>query len=249
MEEHLDFVVLVAHAVPVLSRAINAAAAGTQAIPLSPADHFTQHQLSSSQLLHRSKIYQAELARTLIITDFSYFEAFIKGLIREFVDFHGGPSGFLALANRRSRKFLSPLPPDLLKAKRKLQEPDTKPKGGKYKKHSATLARAGFRFPTELLAAYGVERLLDKISTDRRLELKAGEIPDLLVQAFHVDAFTKHKSDFDAARRLRNDIAHGARRNITLKEAIEVGRRLRQWAVEVDQHFVEHYFVLEKYVV
>jgi hypothetical protein len=247
MQQQLDFVVLVCYAVPVLKRAIAATGETTQSIPLDPPDHFAARNLFTPQLVQFSKEYEHELARALVLTSFSYFEAYIKAVVREMLAFHGGPDAFLKLAVKRSRRSLTPLPHPLNKAKRKLQEPHNAGKTAKYQVYSTQLAASGFRFPTELVTAYGVERLIEKVGKDKRLEMKAHEIPSLLVNAFQMDSFAKHAKEFDETRDLRNALAHGQRHNIALNRAIEAGRNLRKWATSIDAHFVEHFLVVERY--
>jgi hypothetical protein len=88
---------------------------------------------------------------------------------------------------------------------------------------------------------------LKKVGKDRRLEMKANEIPDILVEAFQMDSFAKHRKAFDDLRTLRNEIAHGQRQSVSLKSAIGAGRNLRKWATAIDSHFTEHFFVLERF--
>lgn len=247
MKQQLDFVVLVSYAIPVLQRDIALTGGGVPPVPLDPPDHFVQRRLDAAQLSAFAAGYEHELARTLVIASFSYFEAYVKAAIKELVEFHGGAETFRATAVRRSGKSLGALSAVATKAKRKLQEPDNKAKTEKYVVHAATLAERGFRFPSELFAAYGVARLLEKVSKEKRLEMKAYEIPGLLINAFHMTAFEKERETFDQIRVLRNDIAHGKRQTITLKTAISAGRDLRTWATAIDQHFVEHFFIQERY--
>ena len=247
MAQQLDFVVLVSYAVPLLKRAIDAKPSSSSPVPLQPPDHFRNRILSETQLLLFTREYQKDLARSLVLSGFSYFEAYIKALVREFIEFHGGPSKLLATAVRRSQKSLRTSQPELVRAKRKLQDRDDQDKADKFRKNAAILTRLQMRFPSELLSPYGVARLIEKVGKDRRLEMRAGEIPDLLLSAFHVDAFAPHVETFKKLRLLRNEIAHGQRKHVDLAEAIETGKVLRRCAALIDKHFMEHFFVIERY--
>jgi hypothetical protein len=247
MEQQLDFVVLVSYAVPVLKRNIAADDQGGPSIPINPPDYFVQRRLSKPQLGEFMKSYEHELARTLILASFAYFEAYVKAIIKEFIDFQGGPKQFLDTALRRSTRSMRGIGGNLLEAKRKVQEPEKPGKHAKYAKYAAELAQAGFRFPSEILAVYGVRKLLEKVSKDRRLELKAGEIPTILIDAFQMDSFQRHVADFESARKLRNELAHGLRQQVLLKHAVDTGRQIRQWGATVDSHFMEHFFVQEQH--
>ena len=247
MQKQLDFVALVCHAVPVLNRAIAVYGGPSSPVPLGPPDHFTQRRLSAPQLSSFSQEYQDDLARTLILSSFSYFEAYVRAVIKEFLEFQGGAEAYQTLALKRSRKSLGTLPDDLLIAKRKLQEANTKGKDEKYVKNAKVLVEAGFRFPSELFSTYGLSRLAAKVGKDKRQEMKAFEIPDILGEAFHWNTMLLARTRFDAIRKIRNDIAHGQRKKVTLKEAIQVGRELREWSTALDKHLCEHFFVMETY--
>jgi hypothetical protein len=84
MEQQFDFVVLVCYSVPVLRRAIDATEATRPSLLLTPPDHFKDRRLSPPQLMGFAARYEGELARSLILGGFSYFEAYVKALIREF---------------------------------------------------------------------------------------------------------------------------------------------------------------------
>jgi hypothetical protein len=52
-------------------------------------------------------------------------------------------------------------------------------------------------------------------------------------------------AQLEVIRDKRNKIADGKAGPITLREALTIGRNLRDMAAKIDKHAVEHFFVLE----
>ena len=155
-QEFLDFVVLACTAVPTTSALLL-----TPTPPPLTRDHF-KGAINVPQLQQYAAKYQDPLSQMLVFSVFSYFEAFVTSLLSEIVEFHGGETKFQATANRRAKTFLTNSSQVVVDAKRKLQEP-AKPKNREsYEKHSAVLVNNGFRFPSELMAPFGVKNLIQK---------------------------------------------------------------------------------------
>lgn len=234
----LDFVVLSCTAVPTLKKQVQAA--GTSGLTV---DHF-KGSPDAAQLLSYATIYQSPLARMIVITVFSCFEAYITELLMEIVAFHGGAAKFQATAEKRAKAFIANNSQPVLASKRKLQEPAKTAKARKYAKHSAILANHGFRFPSELLAPYGVRTLIQKAKARGS---KASEIPVLLRDALCFPLRATDEARLNSIRETRNMIAHGSAGPIPLTEALAIARDLRELAAKVDRHAVEHFFVLEAF--
>ena len=236
---YLTFAALVCVAVPFTKN---------EAAKLDDSTRFTPDVFSSvfsaANVATMANDYQAQLAATTVITLYSYFEAFVSDLLREIVDFHGGPKALLALAERRARPFLK-ADEKTTKLKRKLQEYADKRKFDKYKRNSRLLSASGFRFPTELLAVYGVKKLIEAA---KPRGMKAFEIPYVLQDALVFALTEADQKQLDAIRELRNNIAHGARKPLNLRAAINMGTRLRDLAVRIDEHAREHFLLLEQFV-
>jgi HEPN superfamily RiboL-PSP-like protein len=237
-QEFLDFVVLSCTAIPTLKKQIQAAGVAD----ITP-DHF-KGPPNPAQLLVYGTVYQEPLARMVVITLFSYFEAYVQGLFAEIVEFHGGATQFQATADERAKSFVANSSQSIVDAKRKLQEPAKGAKIESYKKQSAVLVKQGFRFPSELLAPYGVRNLIRKAKSKGS---KAFEIPELLRDALCFPLSTRDDARLDSIRDTRNEIAHGKAGPITLVEALTIGKDLRNISAKVDKHAVEHFFVLEAF--
>jgi hypothetical protein len=242
-QQHLDFAVLVCTAVPALQPELN-----DRTTPLKHApDHFKLNPDTKKQLVKYATNYQTELARTNLITLFSYFESYVRIVLQEIIAFHGGDEDFRKLALRRASVFLKAPPPAIETSKRKLQEPARIAKKGKYIAHSKKLDQGGFRFPTELLAYFGSVNLIAK-SKDSRTGMRAWEIPDILQHGVLYPLSAAERKLFDDCRNLRNDIAHGKAPTIKLKQSLKFGSDLHALAAKVDKHLIEHFFVLQAFV-
>src|SRR3546814_10181257 len=82
-QAHLNFVVLSCHAVPALKAELSVPGGAATV----PPDHFKAGSNTASELLSYADDYHEELARSALITVFSYFEAYVKDALTEIVDF------------------------------------------------------------------------------------------------------------------------------------------------------------------
>jgi len=153
-QEFLDFVVLSCTAIPTLVHRLKTS--GVQGVT---PDHF-KGSPNLTQLQSFAQIYQGPLARSTVLTLWSLFEAYVKSLLVEIIDFHGGEERFQATAERRARTFVAKSSPGIVASTRKLQEPAKGARKGSYQKHSKKLVDLGYRFPSELLAPYGAKILI-----------------------------------------------------------------------------------------
>jgi hypothetical protein len=239
-QAYLDFVVLVCHAVPLLKTDLALPAAEISVAP----DYFKKN--TKLDLAGAASSYQAALSRSAHLTVFSYFEGYIKSTLQETAEFHGGPKGFESLAMKRTREFLGPLTPPLSSSRAKLQTYQKPAKADKYRKHTKILNNSGYRFPTELLAHYGVVNLIRKAKDDRE-GMRASEIGSILKDCYCYNISAHDAGVIDAARKVRNSIAHGSAPSVTLKSSMNLASKLRTIAAGVDRHIVEHFLVLQSF--
>lgn len=238
----LKFAVLVSYAVPALRDEIHLVKSG-KLTSLIPSDFFHKSDRSTpDDLLRIAAEYETHLAAYILLSHFSFFESFVDGLIAEILTFQGGAAEFVARIDSRLKRFLAPLSPDIAKMKRKLQDSENPGWRERYKKYSRLLDKEGFRFPGELLAAYGVRYLIQK-----HKNLKAYEIPEVLVEALRINLSETEIRKYHKVRELRNDIAHGEPISLTIRQSVEMNKELRQLAIKISAHVIEHFFVIEKY--
>lgn len=245
-ERLTNLVVLFSHAVPVLSRVLASTQAASM-VPLKPADNFPHDKATGPMLLAWAKDYDHDLARIIILTVFSNFEAYIRAALLEVYERQGGIDNFIALTEKRSTRYWKSLPPAVAEAKSKLQTVDEKGKADRSRKYSKILAAEGFPFPTDLLAVYGARKLAEKLQSKGPKAFRAWEIPDLLTEALLFKTTVADKDMYEDLREVRNNVGHGGTTTLTVHDAIKKTTALRKWATRVDAHIAEHFLVLAKY--
>ena len=238
-QAHLNFAVLVCHAVPALRADLALSAPTVSHLP----DHFKAGRNPKAEVAGYVVGYQDELARSTLITVFSYFEAYISDALREIVDFHGGKKEFKSRSLKRATKFIAAAHPDVQNHKRKLQDNPTPTKLQKYQKHARILDGKGFRFPTDLLAHFGAAQLLPKL--DAKRGMRAFEVPMMIEECLLFPIAEDDRQDFEAVRSLRNKIGHGRPPPISLKQSLHYASKLHTLAANVDRHIVEHFMVIQ----
>jgi hypothetical protein len=245
-ERLINLTVLFSHAVPVLKRVLGSQQASVL-VPLKPPDAFPHDDTTGPELLRRAAGYEQDLAYVILLSIFSYFEAYVRGALNEIYLRQGGRQAFIALAEKRATRYWTSPPASVAEAKRKLQDADKKGKHEKYEKYSKVLGGAGFPFPPDLLSVYGARKLNEKLDQKSPRALRAWEIPDLLSEALLLDVTTAEKAMFDEVRKLRNYVAHGSKPPLTVHEVIKKTSALRRWATRIDVHIGNHFLVLAKY--
>lgn len=240
-ERLVSFAVLVSYAVPGLVNELSAPAPRPGAVRRSDFYH-KSNTCNPAELLKTASGYEQELASYVLLSSFSFFEAFVIGAVEELVDFHGGDVAFQRRSIKRLHERLTidhkPLQADIAKLR-------TSEKGksrDRYRTVSKALASKNFRFPGELLACYGIKSLIEDIS-----KLKAVHIPELLKVAFGVPLTDKEVEEFHKIREERNNVAHGNAGTLDMRKVTSMGLFLRKLAVKTADHLSEHFFVIERY--
>jgi len=236
---HLDFVVIVCHAMPALEADIALPRAKLTYAP----DYFKAEKNPKDWISARTADYQDELARSTLITVFSYFEAFVRDILLEMIKYHGGADNFRALSSKRSEHFLQPISSATTSNKRKLQDNPSAAKREKYQKYARLLDKEGFRFPTDLLAKFGARLLLEKAR--EKGGMRAWEIPHILEDGLLFPLDAKDRALFEDVRNLRNKIAHGRPHKMPLKDALRYASELHTFAAKIERHMIEHFFVIQ----
>jgi hypothetical protein len=246
-ERITNLIVLISHAVPVLARVLGSSAAVSAQIPLKPADNFPHDKTTGPVLLNWAGDYDRDLSHVVLLSVFSYFEGYVRGVIAEIYKRQGGEKAFIALSKSRATRHWSSPPTEITGAKAKLQAADDPRKAARAQKYSRILVEAGFAFPPDLLAVYGALKLAEKLERKGRNELKAWEIPDLLSQALMFEVTRGERDMYTELRTLRNQIGHGSAPKLTVHSAIKKTTALRKWATKIDAHIAEHFLVLAKH--
>ena len=237
----LDFSVLISSSVPLLKLTMKNIDKGVAGAKLADADYFKGYKNNEQLKTHASE-YKKNLSKYILLSNFSYFEVYVIDSITEMLEFHGGAENLVAEARKRCIKHVNPSDQDIIKNRSKLQD-SYKPKNiEKYRKHTKLLIEKNFKFPSELLSAYGVQKLTENLKN-----LKSVGIPELLIDGLHFPMSDDDVKEFHKIRNIRNSIAHGKKKTFDMPTAMGQNKYLRDLAVKIDQYLVNNYFVIEKY--
>ena len=251
----LDFTVLICYSIPNLKKSIKGYKSQvTNYETFSKPDYF-KDATPIPQLESIAKDYKENLSKYTLISAFSFFESYFRDVVEELINFHGGKENFIETVHLRHKTFLSTQSPSIIENKKKLTEPLKKKNTEKYQKHIKLLDKEPmYRHPSELLAAFGLKYFIEIVTGTN---FKSVMIPDILEYAFGLDLtekINKHadlaeknlKETFDTMRKIRNSIGHGDGNSIGFEKVMDLIRFLRFFAVKIDNHLINHFFVLER---
>lgn len=248
-QDTFDFSVLVCSAVPTLKRNLKLYEKGiietlTKPDHYGPAGELTKEQNDRSlpQLRQKADGYKEKLSRYILISNFSFFESYVKDVIDEMVAFHGGPEQFAQSAMTRASTINSAGTQELDEACRKLRG-QRNPKN-KQRSENATkeLKEMGYVFPTDRFSSYGISAFLRSFGN-----MFAKDIPSILKDGLHMPLQDDEVLQFHNIRDARNTIAHGNSIAVDLTKVTEMCRFLRNIALRLDQHILRHYMISESY--
>ena len=236
-----NFVVMICYAVPSLNKTIKGVEQGIENYRLPKADDFKHDKSSLETLKSYSKpSYKKRLASYLHISSFSFFEAYVKGAIEEFIQFHGDSDKFIQRAICRAERHLKDNEDDTKKHRAKLHGPYKKGNSLRYAKHIRQLEELHYRFPTELFSAYGLKTLIA-----RSRDFTAKDIPEIMMDCFSFPLYREAIKRFVSYKDRRNNIAHGNPSDYKLKEVLDMNEDLKSLASSFDKHLISYYFILE----
>ncbi len=238
IQDSIDLVVLCCHAVPALKGYMKAVEKGSaEKIPDpdligSPVDH--------QRLREIAKGYKKMLGRFIILSSFSYFEAYVSEVMQEVLEFHGGEDKFVELAERKRDEGLGYADPNIERLVKMLRERPKKGKRDKYARLNLELNRTNYSFPSDMFSVYGISHLRERLR-----DLRAAQVPDMIQYVLGLRMSDTEIETFHRIRDLRNDIAHGMVSEVDLRAAIGDNKFLRSLAVNIDSRVVKHFFVVE----
>jgi hypothetical protein len=241
-EQLLDFAVFVCYAVPLLRSEIGKIKTGAVS-SLPPPDFFQKSNRSTpDDLLKIEPDYENRLAAYLLLSAFSFFEAFVTGIIEELIVFHGGADDFVGRVQARTQRLMAPHPLEVTRLKKKLRGAEVPRLRDKYRVSSRLLAKEGYRFPGELFAPFGLKTLIAKAK-----RLKAFEIPAILSDALQLKLSPAEIQTFEAIRETRNSLAHGTPVKMSMRDAVRMATDLRKLGTKIALHMDENFFLVERY--
>jgi len=241
VQEAFNFAVFVCHAAPEFAEVLDKVDGGGAAKLPTPV-YFQPNKNDSAFFRKELASFEYRLSSYLFLSLFSFFEAFVRSIVQELIDFHGGPDNLIRLANARDARRIAEFSgKNSVAYKMKLRK-RVKGKDAKYKKYTEILHADGFPFPTERLAGYGTQMLIE-----RHKKLSASQIPAFLVEGFHMPLDPGDVSKYQIYRDRRNDLAHGKPVKVNLKGISRMNEFFRQWTFTINSHLMEHFFVLEEF--
>tara|TARA_B100000953_G_C17964258_1_gene404020 strand:+ start:210 stop:1019 length:810 start_codon:yes stop_codon:yes gene_type:complete len=248
----LDFAVLICHSVPNLKKTISGEQKKVQHFSVPKPDYFKKED--NHRILELSKNYKSNLSKYLIISGYSFFEAYFRDVIKELIEFHGGIENYVQYSYSNHLSRIPTSDKNILKSKRKLQEPNKKKNKEKYNKYIRVLeSENSFKMPSELLSTWGLKSLLEYCDSEN---FRSYKIPEIMELGFLMDLsekFNKHpdlidkdlRKTFDMLRDTRNNISHGGVTKIGFPKAMDYLRFLRRLSVKFDQHLIDNFFIQE----
>ena len=244
-QEIFDFAVMVCCATPYLKHGISLERkdyVGTnfegEMVPFRP-DHFSQKGVYMGKLIDSSQKYKKEVAKTIRLSSFSYFEAYVGDIIREIFEFHGGQS---ILSTMTLDQNMDVLTSDQSSARSKLKERPKKSWTQRYQKLFSKLDPAKVNFPHHFLMKIGMETM-----QRRATSYKASQIPEMLSDLLGFELSATELGQFYEIREARNRIAHGRAvpGDTVLSTAIDANFNLRQLALRIDSHVLKYWMVID----
>ncbi len=239
VQDAFNFSVLTCYAIETLRMHLDNVEAGTATL-VNP--YYYSRQNTVSDLKKQVSEFETNLASSTLLSVFSFFEAYVKAIVDEFIEFQGGIDSMIVRAESRDEMFISNITDEMSIQRYKLR---TRKKHGheeRYRKFTKLLQEQGYRFPTESFSSYGIRRLDDDLS-----RLKAYAIPDFLIAAFHVPLDPKDVKYYHKVREMRNQIAHGHSVKVSLKELSKINDLFRRWSLLINEHLLANYFIIEDY--
>jgi hypothetical protein len=237
----LDYAVLLSYALPALEQSI-AKQSGPTAGFLPKQYFFKNSNLSFEELAHRLKKSDEAFGKEVLISLFSYFDAYFVDLLEELIAFHGGSSAVVERSKRHTRDAIATAVVKADSSRKKLLEYPKPNLTAKYQKHIRILKAAGYPFPSVRMSALGWKSLVGLLENKR---LRTVDYPEILKDGLLFPITDAEVSKFNLLRDKRNKIAHGRLSKYKARTAIDDGTWLRQLATRIDRHVVEDIMIID----
>ena len=247
-QDTFEFSVLVCTAVPTLKRNLKLYEKGvidslTKADHYGPAGELTKEQIGRviPQMRKRAEGYKQKLSQYILISNFSFFESYVKDVIEEMVVFHGGAEKFTKTTSARAGKVHTNIQ-EVEGALRKLRGQRDPKNVDRSKNATNKLESLNYIFPSDLFASYGIRTFIRVMGN-----MFAKDIPSIIGDALHMPLTDDEILTFHNIRDARNNIAHGSAITIDLAKVTDMCKFLRSIALRLDQHIIRNYLISEIY--
>ncbi|WP_421197474.1 HEPN domain-containing protein [Aeromonas enteropelogenes] len=246
-QETFEFSILICHAVPTLKRNIRLFEKGI-IDELTAPDHYgareapddAQRERSKEQLKEISVGYKAKLSKYILISNFSFFEAYVLDVIKEMLTFHGGIDEFIKKA--KARGYQNAINDEVEETRKKIRIPSRSKNPQRYFEATRELESIKYRFPNDMFGSYGAQMFMQKLSN-----MKSADIPSVLKDGLHMVIPDDVVDSYHNTRDIRNKIAHGESVELSIKQVTEMSKLLKSIALQLDQHLLRYFFISENY--
>ncbi len=234
----MDFAIVVSYAVPCLKFSLKEMPSNEP--PLFKPDHFDSRPVKTEKVLHDTKTYKETLSRHIVLSSFSYFEAYFHDVLQEILEFHGKDFLF----NISSISTNTDDDEKVEKARKKLSEYPKKSNLDCYKSNKAKMLKCGQALPSSLLAQYGYKKLIELIEGNY---IPAGKIPELSSNILQLKFDRIEEEELYGYKEIRNKIAHGriSDGSLYVAKAIEMNNFFRNLALKIDKHVLKYFLLVE----
>lgn len=237
--DQYDFCVLVSFAIPCLDKQINPLS-GPVAGNIPKSKYIKNDNITAEELRRRIGSAGDSIGKELLISTFSYFEAYVADALTEVLDFHGGADRIATMAKSHDADSIGSCSAAAVVSQKKLLDVEDPAKKEKYLKHLRVLRSEGYPLPSQRLSCFGWLSLANRLK-----RMKSHEIPDLLFDGLLFPLSQSDRNTFHALRDKRNKIAHGKLTRYPVRTAVTHGKFLRDLAVSVDKYLVENFLMIE----
>ena len=249
IQKIFDFSVLMSYAVPALKMQMTLL--DQQKISALPRPDYYKSKKPNyyadpnlrSGLRRRASGYKEQLTSYMLLSLFSYFEAYVIDIIKELMEFHGGHEKFLHDDINRRKKHIETEDTNIYNLKRKLTGKRKPQKKNDYILTSSKLISLGYTFPSDLFSSYGIKMLTHKLGS-----MTSKEIPEVLESCFHMKISEHDLQQYHGLREIRNQIAHGRAVSLSIDDVTKRNEVLTKIALQINKHFSTNYFIFNDYV-
>jgi hypothetical protein len=234
-----DFCVLVSFAIPCLDKQIKPLS-GPVAGKIPKSKYIKNDNITAEELQRRIGLAGDSIGKELLLSTFSYFEAYVADALKEILAFHGGAERIAEMAKSHDTASSGSCSAAVVESQRKLLDVKNPAKHHKYKKHLRVLRNEGYPLPSQRLSCFGWLSLANRLK-----RMKSHEIPDLLFDGLLYPLSQSDRDTFHSLRDKRNKIAHGKLTRYPVRTAVTHGKFLRDLAVGIDKYLVKNFLMIE----
>lgn len=239
-QQMLDFAIMVTTAAPQLDHALATCVTDPTAfVAVNPSFHPSAVPYSTER--RALPDHQEVLGATLLLSVFSYFETYFFSAVDEMLDFHGGGEEIEATIRRQFKP--KTLAGEFGQAMSKLRQPFKKNHAERFRKYSHALRKQDVVWPSQRFMLFGLKQALAQ-----KGRWRAFAIPDLTSDLLGLQLTETERKEFHKLRDDRNKIAHGKNLKYSLQKAVKASNFFRELSLKIDQHVVENFLVVERYV-